>query len=67
MTNAVESVPGTDPDRSAFTVALETARDQVIAADGILPGADQPGLPALALAPQAPEAREPTHGNARPT
>ncbi len=27
MTDAVESVPGTDPDRAAFTVALETARD----------------------------------------
>ena len=38
MTDAVESVPGTDPDRAAFTVALETARDQLIAADGILPG-----------------------------
>ena len=37
MTDAVESVPGTDPDRAAFTVALETARDQVIAADGIAP------------------------------
>jgi len=40
MTDAVESVPGTDPDRAAFTVALETARDQVIAADGILPGTE---------------------------
>jgi hypothetical protein len=30
-------VPGTDPDRAAFTVALETARDQLIAADGIVP------------------------------
>jgi hypothetical protein len=42
MTDAVESVPGTDPDRAAFTVALETARDQITAADGILPGT-QPG------------------------
>jgi Insertion element 4 transposase N-terminal/Transposase DDE domain len=37
MTDVVESVPGTDPDRAAFTVALETARDQLIAADGIVP------------------------------
>ena len=37
MTDAVESAPGTDPDRAAFTVALETARDQLIAADGIVP------------------------------
>lgn len=42
MTDAVESVPGTDPDRAAFTVALETTRDQVIAAHGVLPGPDQP-------------------------
>jgi Insertion element 4 transposase N-terminal/Transposase DDE domain len=45
MTDAVESVPGTDPDRAAFTVALETARDQVIAADGVLPGPEQPARP----------------------
>jgi hypothetical protein len=41
MAEAVESVPGTDPDRAAFTVALEAARDQVIAADGVLPGPGQ--------------------------
>jgi hypothetical protein len=45
MTDAVESVPGTDPDRAAFTVALETARDQVITAAGVLPGLDQPTSP----------------------
>jgi hypothetical protein len=38
MTDAVESVSGTDPDRASFTVALETAREQVTAADGIVPG-----------------------------
>lgn len=37
MTDAVESVPGTDPDRASFTVALEAARDQLITADGVLP------------------------------
>jgi hypothetical protein len=36
MTDAVESVPGTDPDRASFTVALEAAREQVIKADGVL-------------------------------
>jgi hypothetical protein len=30
MVEAVESVPGTDPDRASFIVALETARDQVL-------------------------------------
>ena len=37
--DAVASRPGLDPDRASFTVALETARDQVIAAAGILPPA----------------------------
>ncbi|MEV8561346.1 IS4 family transposase [Streptomyces sp. NPDC051917] len=37
MTDAVESVPGTDPDRAGFTIALEAARDQIINAGGVLP------------------------------
>ena len=37
MVEAVESVPGTDPDRASFTVALEAARDQVTTASGIRP------------------------------
>ncbi|XNR94547.1 IS4 family transposase [Streptomyces sp. R-74717] len=47
MTEAVESVPGIDPDRASFTVALETARDQVTSTRGILPALDRiddPGL-----------------------
>jgi hypothetical protein len=35
--DAVASKPGLDPDRASFTIALETARDQVIAAAAILP------------------------------
>jgi hypothetical protein len=35
MTEAIESRPGTDPDRASFTAALETARDQLTAAAGI--------------------------------
>jgi hypothetical protein len=42
MTDAVESRPGTDPDRAGFTTALQTARTQVILAAGIAP--DQPQL-----------------------
>ncbi len=42
MTAATETVPGTDPDRASFTAALETARDQVTAARGIV----DPGDPA---------------------
>jgi hypothetical protein len=38
MTTAAESVPGTDPDRASFTIALQTAIDTVTTADGIIPG-----------------------------
>ncbi|MCJ0875878.1 IS4 family transposase [Streptomyces sp. AP-93] len=47
MVEAAESVPGTDPDRCCFTVALQTARDQVVQAAGIIPTdpvADRVGL-----------------------
>jgi Insertion element 4 transposase N-terminal/Transposase DDE domain len=37
MVEAVETRPGTDPDRASFTTALETARDQLTAAAGIYP------------------------------
>jgi hypothetical protein len=37
MVTAVETRPGTDPDRVGFTTALETARDTVTSATGILP------------------------------
>jgi hypothetical protein len=37
MVTAVESRPGTDPDRASFTTALQAARDQVTAAAGIDP------------------------------
>jgi hypothetical protein len=36
MVTAVESVPGTDPDRASFTTALQTAIDTVTAADGVV-------------------------------
>jgi len=46
MVDAVESRPGTDPDRASFTTAMETARDQLTAAAGICPDgpADLPGV-----------------------
>lgn len=37
MAEAAESAAGTDPDRCCFTVALQTARDQVVQAAGIIP------------------------------
>lgn len=42
MAEAVESSPGTDPDRAAFTAALEAARTQVVAAEGVLPDPARP-------------------------
>jgi len=42
MVDAVESVPGIDPDRAGFTIALHKARDQVILAAGVLPDDPDP-------------------------
>ncbi|MEV6160548.1 hypothetical protein AB0L71_01195 [Streptomyces sp. NPDC052052] len=36
MTDATDSLPGTDPDRAGFTVALPAARDQLVLAAGII-------------------------------
>lgn len=39
MTDSALQHPGIDPDRLSFTIALQTARDQVVQARGILTGA----------------------------
>jgi hypothetical protein len=36
ITDAIESAPGTDPDRASFTIALEAARDQVTQAANVI-------------------------------
>jgi hypothetical protein len=36
MVDATDSRPGLDPDRASFTTALNTARDQVIHAAGVI-------------------------------
>jgi hypothetical protein len=38
MVDATDSRPGVDPDRASFTTALNTARDQIIHAAGIITG-----------------------------
>jgi hypothetical protein len=45
MVDAVETRPGTDPDRASFTTAMEAAKDQLTAAQGVCPDgpADLPG------------------------
>ncbi|MFI6361079.1 transposase, partial [Streptomyces sp. NPDC050743] len=42
MVDAAESLPGTDPDRCGFTIALQTAREQVIHAAGVIADATDP-------------------------
>jgi hypothetical protein len=39
MTDATDSVPGADPDRASFAIALHAARDQVIHAAGVITAA----------------------------
>jgi hypothetical protein len=39
ISDATSTVPGADPDRASFAVALNTARDQVILAAGVTAGA----------------------------
>jgi hypothetical protein len=36
MTDATNTVPGLDPDRASFTIALHAARDQLIKAAGVI-------------------------------
>jgi len=38
ITDATATVPGTDPDRASFSVAIQAARDQVIQAAGVIAG-----------------------------
>ncbi len=38
IADAAGTVPGTDPDRASFSIALNAARDQVILAAGVLAG-----------------------------
>ncbi|MEU1394466.1 MULTISPECIES: IS4 family transposase [unclassified Nonomuraea] len=38
MTDATDSIPGTDPDRAGFTTALAAARDQLVLAAGVITG-----------------------------
>jgi hypothetical protein len=38
IADAAATVPGADPDRASFTIALNAARDQLILAAGVTPG-----------------------------
>jgi hypothetical protein len=38
MADAAAAVPGADPDRASFSIALDAARDQVILAGGVITG-----------------------------
>jgi len=38
ISDATATIPGADPDRASFSVAIQAARDQVIQAAGVLAG-----------------------------
>ena len=40
MVDAVEAVPGTDPDRASFATALETAKDLLVRAENVITAND---------------------------
>jgi hypothetical protein len=63
MVTAVETRPGTDPDRASFTTALQAARDQLTAACGICPAgaADLPGAIGRAVLATLLPARRPRY------
>jgi hypothetical protein len=56
MTDAAQSVPGTDPDRASFTVALQTASEQLITAQDIIPRTCPASSAAQSWAPCCPPA-----------
>ena len=63
MVDAVETRPGTDPDRASFTTAMETAREELTAARGICPDgpADLPGVIGRAVLATLLPARRPRY------
>ena len=63
MVDAIETRPGTHPDRASFTTALEAARDQLTAAAGICPGdpADPTGVIGRAVLSTLLPARRPRY------
>jgi hypothetical protein len=67
MVTAVETRPGTNPDRASFTTALEAAREELTAARGICPAgpADLPGVIGRAVLATLLPARRLCHSAAR--
>ena len=63
MVTAVETRPGTDPDRASFTTAMEAAREELTAARGICPDgpADLPGAIGRAVLATLLPARRPRY------
>jgi hypothetical protein len=63
MVTAVETRPGTDPDRASFTTAMEAAKDQLTAARGICPDGpvDLPGAIGRAVLATLLPARRPRY------
>jgi Transposase DDE domain len=57
MVTAVETRPGTNPDRASFTTALEAARQELTAARGICPAGPAPSPPSPRSASPSPPRR----------
>ena len=64
MVTAIETRPGTDPDRASFTTAIQAAKDQLTAAQGVCPDgpADLPGAIGRAVLATLLPARRPRYG-----
>ena len=65
MVDAVETRPGTDPERASFTTAMETAREELTAARGICPDgpAELPGVIGRAVLATLLPARRPRYND----
>ena len=66
MVTAIETCPGTDPDRASFTTAIQAAKDQLTAAQGVCPDgpdgrADLPGAIGRAVLATLLPARRPRY------
>ena len=70
ITDAIETVPGTDPDRASYQIAVETAQTLVTSARGVTARAQRPGRRHRPCrpgqpAPAAPSASAPAESNPR--
>ena len=62
IADATSAVPGADPDRASFSIALHTARDQIVQAAGVIAGTTIDLVGTIGRGPEPPHAHPPpTH------